>query len=778
MVQEYLLDRCRYLAGSLKPFIYLLPKETTRIDYLIDNFKCEVRQIVYDTCIKIEGFKATLNVTENVGNRLDFSTSVNLSMRENWDEDWITFINSLKRMNCYVVVEDYNGTQYIQSPEFFSSFGYTYNFNSNNQGHIAELSYNCDCNMPVIILDNKIEATTTYVKDCAYQNSGIIDFRMIPYQYALIKTDEATCVFSEITCTDGEALHKVEFIPETFQFSQNYNGVNYEEKLVFRIPLSDYKYYFRYNLVEFKENRYAVVFKTSQGNWIASGFEFGFEPTYTVETSEDISELNFIEINLNHVGQNSIYYATEDPDIIESTTEYYIPVTQPIKDPVTGLELQYWHCISKTESIYTLLQMVTVSGTPTDKYMCLEGYEAVYQNLNIIGTYTSDTSFDFQIKFNNSECAIKDNCKFEKMTKDVYTFGYIGAYYDVVIKNPCPWTLNNIPNWLDCSRLSGDGGIEYTVRFTSRQNATSERIVSYGTLESFDNIQLIQFILENRVGWINPIEHHITAKKQTIVSYVDADYDDYYICGYPPDIATVEKVSGTSQVAITVQENPSFTDTRSFTVRICKKDGDVGLIYVYQDHLYIREVDALGFFVCVDGTSYKKIIIYKGYTPEDINILTDVTRIGDKLVENDFNCEFDDGQTMYRWNDNTGETICQGEDKYAREDYEVSNDGGQTWTKTGEYRVGQLIEASSPECVGIQYKWVVDNTRWICDGTTSYYIEVKYESTDGVNWIKTEPEEIQQSQDIRLEDDSDCGHSDLTHRWVDDGDNYICDYAE
>lgn len=775
MVQEYLLDRCRYLAGSLKPFIYLLPKETTRIDYLIDNYKCEVRQIIYDTCFKIEGFAATLNVTESIDNRLDFSTSVTLSMREKWDEKWITFIKELKDKNCYVVVEDYNGTQYIQSPEFFSAFTYSYTFNTNEQGNIAQLTYNCDCNMPVIILDTNIEATKTYGEDCAYQKGGIINFKMIPYQYAFINNDEDTCEFSEITCTDGEALHKIEFIPETFQFRQQFDGRNYQETLVFRIPLSDYKYYFRYNLVEFKENRYAIVFQTLQGYWVASGFEFGFEPTYTVETSDSVDELNYIEITLQHVGQNSIFYCEDEPEVIESLTEYFIPVTQPIKDPITGLELQYWHCVSKTESIYTLIQMVTMSGTPTDKYKCLEGYEQVYANLNIIGTYTASTTFDFQIRFNNSECAIKDNCKFEKMTKDVYTFAYVGQYYDVVIKNPCNWTLNDIPSWLNCSQLSGDGGIEYTVRFTSRQNASNNRIVAYGTLQSFDNVELVQFVLENRAEWINPIEHHITAKKQTISSYIDADFNDYYICGYPPEVK-VEKVNGTSQIRMTVEENPSFTQTRSYVVRICKRNGDVGQIYIYQDHLYRREVEALGFFICVDGTSYKKILVYKGYTPDDINILTDETIIGDKLIENDFNCQFENGTIQYRWNTNTGETICQGADKYAREDYEVSNDGGQTWTKTGEYRIGQLIEASSSDCVDIQYKWVVDYTRWICVDTTSYYYEVKYESTDGENWIKTEPEEIQPSQEIRLEEDTDCGWSDTTYRWVDDGDNYICDY--
>ena len=295
MVTEYIFDRCRYLAGSLKPFIYIIPKEGTRIDYLIDNYKCEVRQIYFTRCIKIEGFKTMLTVTETVDNRLDFATNVTLSMRENWGEAWVALLNQLKTMNVYVVVEDYSGAQYIQTPEFTSFFQYTYDFNTgSNQGHIAQIIYSCDCNMPIIILNNKISATQTFGNDCGYQNGGIRNLKMTPFQYVFIDNNSETGQFSTITCTGGETMHKIEFTPDSFQFRQQYDGRQYQERLTFRIPLSDYKYYFRYNLIEFRENRYAITFETSQGNWIASGFEFGMQPTYTIETSESVEELNFI----------------------------------------------------------------------------------------------------------------------------------------------------------------------------------------------------------------------------------------------------------------------------------------------------------------------------------------------------------------------------------------------------------------------------------------------------------------------------------------------------
>ena len=768
MVTDYNLEKAKYLAGSLKPFIYIIPKEGTRIDYLIDNHKCEVKQIYFSKCIKIEGFKTMLTVKETVDNRLDFATNVTLSMRENWGEAWVSLLNQLKTMNVYVVVEDYSGAQYIQTPEFTSFFQYTFDFNTgSNQGHIAEIIYSCDCNMPVIILNNNISATQTFGNDCGYQNGGIRDLRLTPFQYVFIDNNVETGQFSTITCTGGETMHKIEFTPDSFQFRQQYDGRQYQERLTFRIPLSDYKYYFAYNLIEFKENRYAITFETSQGNWIASGFEFGMQPTYTIETSESVEELNFIEITLQHAGQNSIFYCSDrTPSIIDSTTEIYIPVTQPIKDPVTGLELNYWHCTSKTESIYTLIQMVTESGIPTDRYMCLKGYEEYYRNFNITGTYEKDAKFDFSLTFANYDCAIKDNCKFSKMTKEVYSFSNTGDNYDVHIQNPCPWTLNDIPSWIECDRLSGDGGIDYIVHFTSKENATDQRKISFSYLQSFDNISTIQFILEKHVKWLNPLEHHITAMGQTVTTYVDLDFEDYEICEIPSAL-DAQKIRGTSTIKIKVPENDDESAVKMYKIGVCNTlSGEKGYINIYQDHIYTRWAEDVGNYICVNGTSYQRVIKYKGYTEDNINILTDVSTTGAKLIEKDPRCSFDEtnGELYkYQWKDIEG-TICDNFNLYKKQIKWETHDGGVTWNMTNEYRKSDLIEEGSSECQQTKpktYKYIIDESKYDCDGTSSYYMECKWWSYDNLEWYKVEPEQCRISSTLRKKNDINCGFAEI-----------------
>ena len=783
MVTEYNLEKARYIAGSLKPFIYIIPKEGTRIDYLIDNHKCEVKQIYFSKCIKIEGFKTMLTVKETVDNRLDFATNVTLSMRENWGEAWVSLLNKLKTMNVYVVVEDYSGAQYIQTPEFTSFFQYTFDFNTgSNQGHIAEIIYSCDCNMPVIILNNKISATQTFGNDCGYQNGGIRDLRLTPFQYVFIDNNGETGQFTTITCTGGETMHKIEFTPDSFQFRQQYDGRQYQERLTFRIPLSDYKYYFAYNLIEFKENRYAITFETSQGNWIASGFEFGMQPTYTIETSESVEELNFIEITLQHAGQNSIFYCSDrTPSIIDSTTEIYIPVTQPIKDPVTGLELNYWHCTSKTESIYTLIQMVTESGIPTDRYMCLKGYEEYYRNFNITGTYEKDAKFDFSLTFTNYDCAIKDNCKFSKMTKEVYSFSNTGDNYDVHIQNPCPWTLNDIPSWIECDRLSGDGGIDYIVHFTSKENATDQRKISFSYLQSFDNISTIQFILEKHVKWLNPVEHHITAMGQTVTTYVNLDYEDYEICEIPSAL-DAQKIRGTSTIKIKVAENDDESAVKIYKIGVCNTlSGEKGYINIYQDHIYTRWAEDVGNYICVNGTSYQRVIKYKGYTEDNINILTDVATTGAKLIEADPRCSFEEtnGELYkYQWKDIEG-TICDNFNLYKKQIKWETHDGGVTWNMTNEYRKSDLIEEGSSECQQEKqktYKYIIDESKYDCDGTSSYYMECKWWSYDNLEWYKVEPEQCRMSSTLRKKNDINCGWAEIVpgynEKWEQSNETY------
>lgn len=797
MVTEFLQERCDYIGGSLKPFIYLLPRKTTRIDYEIDNYQCEVKNVYADEVIKVDGYSASMAVVESVDNRLKFSSSVGLQIRENWGNIFVDLVKELKNLCCYVVVEDLKGTQYLQTPEFTSQFTYTYEFSSS--GNVAKLNYKCDTNLPAIVLNTKLtETRTVTTSSCGYSIGGIKDFRMSPYQYVFIDSDEETGMFTTVTATAGEAMHRVEPNKDSFRFTQTFDGSSYRETIVFRIPLQDYKFYFHYNLVEFTENRYAVIFGTPQGNWIGSGFEFGFMPTYTIETSDDIDEMNFIEITMQHSGQNSIFYAETEPNIVDSTTDVFVPVTQPIKDPKTGEYLQYWHCQTKSTAIYTLVQMMTESGVPTDRYMCLQGYEQVYRNFNIIGTYDENMDFGFELKFTNSECAVKDNCKFTNMTKDVYTFHKSGDSFETYIKNPCPWTMTDIPSWLKAyvyegsgwvehQSLSGLGGVQYNIKFTAQQDATENRLVNYGLLKSFDNEFIIQFILEKKVNWINPLEHHINAKEQYVTSYISRDYSDYDVCEASEGLIA-EKVRGTSTIRIKVPMNEDESLPKEYYVKVCDTVRmEYGYIRIYQDHLYVEYRNEAGGTICIDGSSYKKVRRYIGYDAEHIDILTNEVITGEKILDDDPQCRLeviDENEFQYIYRPDSG-TVCDNGNKYSRWRRFESHNSGKSWTATDEYIKGEMIEASSPDCSTPQHKYtkyIVDESKYDCYGVDSHYMECEMWSYDEKQWYKPDNQQCRISQKVKTYNDPACSGGGFTpgyiERWSLSAETYCNDGLE
>ena len=157
-----------------------------------------------------------------------------------------------------------------------------------------------------------------------------------------------------------------------------------------------------------------------------------------------------------------------------------------------------------------------------------------------------------------------------------------------------------------------------------------------------------------------------------------------------------------------------------------------------------------------------KYKVYRKYTTDDNGISwveTDEYRI--VLVEENSKDCITETPTNTRWVETTG-YICANKNKYAKEIKQISTDGGKTWTDTGEYRQGKLIEENSKDCgyTEVQYRWVVinDNSRYVCVGTEKHNMEIRQLSNDGgITWVNVSPEETRASDEIIERNSLDCG---------------------
>ena len=79
--------------------------------------------------------------------------------------------------------------------------------------------------------------------------------------------------------------------------------------------------------------------------------------------------------------------------------------------------------------------------------------------------------------------------------------------------------------------------------------------------------------------------------------------------------------------------------------------------------------------------------------------------------------------------------------KYYKKQKFVSYNDGLTWQPIEEYEKGELYETHSASCgAGVfQYRWVLVDNAYICDGKDRYTKEVYQYSEDGVVWYNTFP---------------------------------------
>lgn len=137
-------------------------------------------------------------------------------------------------------------------------------------------------------------------------------------------------------------------------------------------------------------------------------------------------------------------------------------------------------------------------------------------------------------------------------------------------------------------------------------------------------------------------------------------------------------------------------------------------------------------------------------------------------------------EDVYRWLTVIGEYICDGNDKYEKQKYQVSHDSGIVWEDVTpiQYQKGQLIESESEDCGYVpepQYRWQAAPTSdYMCSGASKYY-KVYYEVSNdgGQTWQHAVPEQTKIG-DLIESNSTDCGYIAPQYRWNTAQSEYIC----
>ena len=317
------LQKCEYKLGGLKPHIYLIHKDALTVKIKANGVKVSFNHIkkgkdeddkeidIIPKIYKIEGALCVYNQEETFASKYRFNSTLEVTINELYKEPFFYGLRTLRTNQYYIIIEDKKGTQYLINPELYTNLNYEYNFTDTTDGQNAVLLtwYNLS-NFPLLIFENKVETDTYLLQEQLNYNLGH-SFELVMSLHKDINTNDDGVKVTNLYIDSADKIKKIEYLKETFNLNETYDGNMFRVTLSYSIPLDSHQFEWHYNLLEFKDNLYTAVLRTTNDNYIVVGVENGLFPSYNITTSEEDETPNMVNITFTHLSQYPILY-TDD----------------------------------------------------------------------------------------------------------------------------------------------------------------------------------------------------------------------------------------------------------------------------------------------------------------------------------------------------------------------------------------------------------------------------------------------------------------------------------
>lgn len=725
MVTNYNNNTCRYTIEHLDNVVFLLNKEAIG-NISIDNGAAFVSSAASTT--SVECYAISLNEGDTLDERYEFTHTLNFSVNGYMNKD--SFNDKY-----YAVVKDKDGTYWLLNPMFPLKVTYTYTINA-NENH-TDFVISTKSNFPLLKVNN---FTNNYTKQCkAYNLCGIDFFDLNETSYSKITDD--TVYYT------NDGFKSIKYNKDSASFTETYDGTNVSHSLVFNIKFDDYKSSWHYNLLEFAENKYAVIIRTKCGTNIACGFGYGLSPSFTVTASD--TQVNQIAITLSDLhDQGDLIHLPSDVPYSELTATTW------------GFVTSEYVCVSDTTAQRILMRKYDGLGNPMDEYKCYEGYESRYSDLNIVGT------FDDVVTFPSDACR-KSQCKINTSIPETSVFTSSGQCNTYTVKSSSDWSISTSNNNITVNPSSGLADTEYVVNICSNITPTSESGSTYTLTINFCNATKTSNIVvkqespsecfpKGQYYNISPNAQYVNIPTVCCINEVTAN---------TINVKQIQVQDG--YVSMYVDDNQG-AETVTHTLTFTKCDGTEATAYIIQNAGFRRWVKESE--VCQANQKCDFERLYSGVTSTDINAPTFITRY--------INCSASTecAESNTRWVESIY-TQCVDNKLYAVEFLQIWDDNNQSWYNTGHNRLGRQLPDISGACSNHIEKWV-ETSGYTCNGTTKYTEErLYYAASEDEAQSAWTPTDIYRIGNTVIEYEStDCGYDPnfpLFMQWRVDGD--MCD---
>lgn len=309
-ISSYLRE-CGYDLGGLLPKVYLVHKNALKLSKKAKGLEVSVVSRNDGDIYCVEGQLCTYKQDETYNGKYRFNSTLELTINELYREPFLYGLRTLRTNEYYIIIEDKKGVQYLINPELYTKMSYEYSFSdtSGNNNHII-ITYNNLSNYPLLIFEENISDNKSLLnKQCEYNYGQVYELLMFDHKDLKVKDDGVKV--DEMYIENVDDICEIDFMKESFSLTESYDGKTFITSLAFNIPLNEYQYGWAYRLLEFKDNKYAAILRTTNDNYIIVGVERGLFPSYTIETSEDDNVPNMVKVVFEQRSQYPILYTDE-----------------------------------------------------------------------------------------------------------------------------------------------------------------------------------------------------------------------------------------------------------------------------------------------------------------------------------------------------------------------------------------------------------------------------------------------------------------------------------
>lgn len=666
-------NSCKYSYSKLKDVLYLVDKEHVK-DIIVDNGEAFISGLTGEPPLRINGFNIQFTESTSLDERYKFQKTLTLSMHG--------YVNyKIFGGRYYAIIESEDGTFWMINVDFPSRITHTFNLSQNTNQ--TDFTFASLSNFPTLKLNNPdFEAVSPL---CLGLNVyGIDKLELLEKEKTLLDTDNKT-VYS------SEDFKIVEYLGKSCSFQEVYDGFKVTDTIQFNIAFDKYKPSWQWNLLEFLDNRYsAIITPRGADNKYFSGFNFGLEPSYSIQTQSSNGQSDIITVTLTEASSNGLTAAVDWTD--EQMTETRWRWVKMVD------EIICYECIGLGKARYLVRQEIDYFGNPTGNYQVKEGYGDLYPMFNIESYFTEDKIF------NTNDCTEGETCDLTTSLPLTIYFTEVGCNtYN--IKASCDWRATNIPSGITISPTSGIANSSYTLTICNTETPTEVTKETSFNIVCCSTVRNINVKTGLNGSCITPLSKTINCLGQSVSFIYDGNCQ---LSITSIDSRLTYSQSNNILTVLVPRNNTTSAITWSITATNCNCSADPIEISILQDQTYERWVDE-GNFICVSGDSYTVERKYTGTTSDNITTPTDETRTGSMITSGDPRCS--STQSKFEWD---GKYYCVDGDKMKALEEFVTYDGGTTWTKTGVTKLGDLVEADSEWCnQEVTYKWEL-TPRWQC----------------------------------------------------------------